>query len=206
MKKFNPIWLFIAFAAIAQGVMWVNLFSLIHDGILVYIGGIPAGLAIVGLIVYSANLLPRVQSARARRGGWVMLVLTMIAEPIVLGVVNWWFMPADFRLTLGSYIVAGGASLIVSFVLVLGALVDRSLVPAEKSQATQKPAEQPAQIRSAKKKSAQKSLSEIPCRYAGAGCDRTFAKQNAANAHARSCGFKPTIAMPVDVSQKAGKP
>lgn len=132
MKKFNPVWLFIACAAVAQGVMWVNLFSLIHSGILVYIGGIPAGLAIVGLIVYSANLLPRVQSNRARRAWWIMLTLVMIAEPVVLGVVNWWFMPAAFRLTLGSYIVAGGASLIVSFVLVLGALVDRSLLPAEK--------------------------------------------------------------------------
>jgi hypothetical protein len=132
VKKFNPVWLFIACAAVAQGVVWVNLFSLIHSGILVYIGGIPAGLAIVGLIVYSSNLLPRVQSNRARRAGWIMLTLVMIAEPVVLGVVNWWFMPAAFRLTLGSYIVAGGASLIVSFVLVLGALVDRSLLPAEK--------------------------------------------------------------------------
>jgi hypothetical protein len=129
----------------------------------------------------------------------------MIFEPVVLGVVNWWFMPADFRLTLGSYIVAGGASLIVSFVLVLGALVDRSLLPAQQSQKPQTPAEKPAQIRSAKKKSAQKPLSEIICRYAGAGCDRTFASQNAANAHARTCGFKPTVAMPIDVSQKANK-
>jgi hypothetical protein len=43
---------------------------------------------------------------------------------------------------------------------------------------------------------------QISCRYAGAGCERKFAKQNSANAHAKSCGFKPTISMPIDVSAK----
>lgn len=132
MRKFNPVYLLVAFAAIAQGVMWVGVFSLIHPGVLSYVGGIPAGGAIVGLVVYSANALPRVQAKRARQGGWVMLVLTIIAEPVVLGVVNWWSMPADFRAVAGSYIVAGGASLIISLVLVMGALVDRSLLPASK--------------------------------------------------------------------------
>jgi hypothetical protein len=151
VKKFNPVWLMIAFAALAQGVLWVNVFSLIHHGPLVYIGGIPAGLAIVGLVTYSANALPRVQSARARRGGWIMLTLTMIAEPIVLGVVNWWFMPADFRLSFGSYIVAGGTSLVISLVLVMGALVDRSLLPTEKpapkpATETPKPARNPKKV------------------------------------------------------------
>lgn len=73
----------------------------------------------------------------------------------------------------------------------------------EQRRKPQKVAATPAQARSAKR--AAKS-SGISCRYAGAGCGRMFASQNAANAHARSCGYKPTIAMPVDVSQKAGKP
>ena len=133
MKKFNILYIPIVLAAIAQGVLWVNLFSLIHHGIMAYIGGIPAGLSIVTLVTYSANALPRIQSKRARQGGWIMLVLVLIAEPIVLGVVNWWYMPAAFQATVGSYVVAGGASLVISLVLVLGALVDRSLVPAEKT-------------------------------------------------------------------------
>ena len=37
------------------------------------------------------------------------------------------------------------------------------------------------------------SLSKTVCRYAGAGCARTFASQNAANAHARTCEYKPTV-------------
>jgi hypothetical protein len=149
MKKL--IYTLIAFAALAQGVMWVGVFSLIHPGVMSYIGGIPAGLAIVGLVTYSANALPRVQSKRARDGGWVMLVLTMIAEPVVLGVVNWWFMPADFKSLFVSYLVAGGASLVISLVLVMGAMVDRSLLPTEKPAAqpvaaTPKPARNPRKV------------------------------------------------------------
>lgn len=59
--------------------------------------------------------------------------------------------------------------------------------------------EKPAKNRSAKEKT---RSAEIICRYAGAGCGRKFASQNAANAHAAKCGFKPTIAMPVDVSKQ----
>lgn len=132
MTKFKPIHGFILSAALAQGVMWVNVFSLIHSGLWAYIGGIPAGLAIVGLVVYAANSLPRVQSARARKSGWILLILVVIVEPIVLGVVNWWSMPGDFRELFVSYPVAGGASLVITLALVLGSLLDRSLLPAEK--------------------------------------------------------------------------
>lgn len=41
----------------------------------------------------------------------------------------------------------------------------------------------------------------VACRYAGAGCERT-GNQQAMNAHARSCKFKPTISMPKDIDQK----
>lgn len=39
----------------------------------------------------------------------------------------------------------------------------------------------------------------VPCPHAGAGCTRT-GTQNAMNAHASKCGFKPTISMPADIS------
>lgn len=44
---------------------------------------------------------------------------------------------------------------------------------------------------------------QFSCLNAGAGCDRVFASRNAANAHARSCPFKPTISMPVEEKAKA---
>lgn len=195
MRK--AIYTLLALAALAQGVMWVNVFSLIHHGVLVYIGGIPAGLAIVGLVVYSANSLPRVQSKRARNGGWVMLILSMMAEPVVLGVVNWWFMPADFKALFVSYLVAGGASLVISLVLVMGALVDRSLLPVERSQSETSKSQSETK---AKGKSAKRIKAEFACRFAGAGCSQKFASQNAANAHARGCVYKP-IAVDLQVKK-----
>lgn len=133
-QAINSLYIPILLAALSQGVMWVGVFSLIHSGPLAYVGGIPAGLAIVWIITRSANQLPRIQAKRARQAGWVFLVLVIAIEPVVLGVVNWWSMPATFQSLFASYLVAGGASLIISLVLVMGALVDRSLVPVEKVQ------------------------------------------------------------------------
>lgn len=48
---------------------------------------------------------------------------------------------------------------------------------------------------------AAKPAAIVPCRYAGAGCERT-GSQPAMNAHARSCRFKPTIVMPVEEKKK----
>lgn len=192
MKKI--IYFLIGCAALAQGVMWVNVFSLIHHGVLVYLGGIPAGLSIVGLVVYSANSLPRVASKRARQGGWIMLALTMLAEPVVLGVVNWWFMPPDFKVLPVSYVVAGGASLAITFALVLGSLVDRSLVPAEKQEPKQK------------KQKAAELKAEISARpaFECAACGYAAKSQKALNGHQRkhkqiigyTASFKPITAEP----------
>ncbi len=69
-------------------------------------------------------------------------------------------------------------------IILAGAIAGKSLIhsPSE--------AKKPAERKPAKKKI---RSAEIDCRYAGAGCGRTFATQNSANAHARTCKFKPTI-------------
>ncbi len=175
MKTNKIIYVFILCAALAQGVMWVNVFSLIHHGLLVYVGGVPAGLAVVSLVVYSANSLPRVQSKRARQGGWFLLFLVIVFEPVVLGVVNWWAMPTEFRALPVSYVVAGGASLVISLVLVMGALVDRSLIPAEKpAKAKRKPA----------KASYKSTQPAFVCKVADCPA-KPFGSQSALNAHQR---------------------
>ena len=87
-------------------------------------------------------------------------------------------------------------------IMLTGATAGKSLISQSEEKPSLKSAERPTKTRSAKKKPLSKSLSGIPCGYAGAGCGRTFVSQNAANAHARTCGFKPTIAMPIDVSKK----
>lgn len=87
-------------------------------------------------------------------------------------------------------------------IVLAGAIAGKSLVSHGEENKPPKPAERPAKPRSAKKQSLSKPLSDIPCRFAGAGCDRTFASQNAANAHARTCEYKPTVSMPVEISQR----
>jgi hypothetical protein len=132
MKHFKFSYVLITLAALAQGVMWVNVFKLLHPGILAYIGGVPAGLAIVGLVARSATVLPRVTSKRARTAGWMFLGLLVVTEPIVLGFANWQAIYPQFQSLAVSYVVSGGASLTISIALILGAIVDRSLVPVEK--------------------------------------------------------------------------
>lgn len=39
---------------------------------------------------------------------------------------------------------------------------------------------------------------KFECAHAGAGCERVFASQNAANAHSRTCQFKPIASMPAE--------
>jgi hypothetical protein len=136
MKKL--IYFLIGCAAIASGTLWVSVFDLVHDGWLVYTGGIPAGVAIVGLVVYAANALPRVQSKRARNAGWGVLILLAVVEPVVLGFANFPKIIHQEISNLGANVVAGGASLTITLALVLGALVDRSLIPAEKQELKQK--------------------------------------------------------------------
>ena len=132
MKHIKFSYILIACLALSQGILWLNVFSLFHHGILVYLGGIPAGLGIVGIITRSANLLPRVPSKRARNAGWAFLIILILIEPFVLGFANWPVVMNTSITITGSYVVAGGTSLVVTLALVLGAIVDRSLIPVEK--------------------------------------------------------------------------
>ena len=111
------------------------------------------------------------------------------------------FLLSPTTITLSLYVpssvftsIAWAASPDLAIVLA-GAIAGKSLVAKSEEKPSLKSAQKPLKRRSAK-------VSEIVCRYAGAGCGRKFVSQNAANAHARTCGFKPTISMPVDVSRK----
>jgi hypothetical protein len=171
MKHFKFSYILIALAAIAQGVIWINVFKLLLGGIWIYIGGIPAGIAIVGLTVKSANLLPRVQSKRARETGWGLLFLLMVVEPLVLGNANY------IEMSVKSYIIAYGASFAISLVLVLGALVDRSLVPAEKH------IEPKVKQKKQTEKQEQKQPEQIASAFTCSVCNYPAISQKALNGH-----------------------
>lgn len=193
MKKFNPIWL-PYMGAFVQAV----LFGLAgYDYFNLGPWGAAAGLG-VGAVV---NLSMAVASSRvsdiakARKPlAYLSLVGLFCLSPVIIcSSLGWsianlsWSLAADLS------------------ILLTGAIAGKSLISHSEPAATPKPAEQPAQRRSAKKKSAQRSLSEIPCRFAGAGCDRTFVSQNAANAHARTCEYKPIASMPVEMAERKVK-
>jgi len=58
---------------------------------------------------------------------------------------------------------------------------------------------------SGRSKTRAKQPANIPCPHAGAGCGYMGTSQNAVNAHAGKCKFKPTISMPLDLQNKVEK-
>lgn len=131
---------------------------------------------------------------------YVTLGLLLILSPIAVAPAAHISMTAVTSDVLRWLVAAVWASLPDLSILLTGAIAGKSLV--QDGIIPQRPlSETPASLKRKKK-----SLSEFECRYAGAGCERKFASQNSANAHARSCGFKPTIAMPINVTvQKEGR-
>lgn len=105
--------------------------------------------------------------------------LTIIPNPYWRGVVSLvWGMLPDLAVALAGFIAGKG-------------LVEQG---AGKPQRQGAGRSAKGKSRSAKKS---KVRANISCRYAPQ-CDRTFVSQNAANAHARTCGFKPIAVMPAE--------
>lgn len=193
MKKFNPVSLPYMGAAVQAVLFGLSGYKYFNLGLWGAAAGLGVGAVVNLSMAVASSRISDIAKSRKALAYLSLIGLYCLSPVIICSSLGW-------SLANLSWSLAADTS-----ILLTGAIAGKSLVSQSDEKRPQKPAEQPAQSRSAKKKVAQKSLSEIPCRYAGAGCDRIFAKQNAANAHARSCGFKPTIAMPVDVSQKATK-
>ena len=157
-KKINFAYVLIGCLAFGSAALWVNVFSLFHEGILSYVFGIPVGAGIVGTLARSANILPRVQSKRARDAGWILLGAMVIVEPVVLAFANYPVIMGYKIDTLGGWIIAGGASVVVTITLALGSVVDRSLVSVAKPEKPQ--GETVDKPRATKKKVARKPISD----------------------------------------------
>ena len=217
--KFGTILL--SLAALVNLARWTGLFTFSDHApawvrevipFLDTISGLFTGLAIAGSLAFVSHRLGMLQPFTPK-GRPVMRFWGALVSEVLILVLSAFLLPPYIRMTtpaqlraeisdLGTWSVM--AVLVGDLIIVAIALADGKSAGFTRS----KP-ERPKKTRSAKssgrsvkKKSLSKSLSEIPCGYAGAGCPRTFASQNAANAHARTCGYKPTIAMPIDVSKK----
>lgn len=157
----------------------------------------------VGTAFISGKLGAKLTKARLRLT-WGAFILLLVLEPVILAPITMMDMPEALRETLGgmawpwAVVLALVPSLVLAGVAVAnGGIVEAAQPSAPKSQSEpqsgQSEAERPQANGKRARKSQSEPQSEIPCRYAPA-CDRTFASQNAANAHARGCAHRPALA------------
>ena len=163
------------------------------------------GVISIGTAFISGRLGAKLTKARLRLT-WIAFVTLLVLEPVILAPITMMDMPDELRNTLGGFawawavILALVPSLVLAGVSVASGGVVDAVAPAPQSKPQSDASEDEKPLSGGKRsqKSQPKPPSEFVCAHAGAGCDRTFASQNAANAHARTCQFKPTVSMPVE--------
>lgn len=209
--KFGTILLVLA--ALVNLARWTGLFifsnhapAWVRDVIPVLdaISGLFTGLAIAGGLAFVSHHLGRLQPFTPK-GRPVMRFWGAVLSEIGILVMSAFLLPPYIRMTtpqelrveisnINTWSVM--AVLVGDFIIVAVALADGKSAGFTRS----KP-ERPQKSRSAKKKArsatSSKARASFNCHYAPS-CQRTFFSQNAANAHARGCIFKPTISMPIE--------
>lgn len=220
MKKNKSIkfgTLLLVLAALVNLARWTGLFTFsdhapvwVRDVIPVLdtVSGLFTGLAIAGGLAFVAHRLGGLQPFTPK-GRPVMRFWGAVISELLILILSAFLLPPYIRMTTPAELRAEipnlntwsvMAVLVGDFVIVSIALADGKAAGFTRS----KP-ERPQKKRSAKpsKGSAKgsKKVKLVECRYAGAGCKRT-GSQNAMNAHARSCEFKPTISMPKEALQE----
>ena len=134
---------------------------------------------------------------------WITLGLLLLLEPTILAPITMTHLPVSMETLLHPimrWVWSVVLALVPSLVLAGVSIANGGLVEAVASKPLSETQSDAGSL-PAKKNSRLKSLSkpqaEFPCRHAPQ-CGRTFKTQNAENAHAGRCGFKPTISMPIE--------
>lgn len=160
-----------------------------------WVGLVTAGL--LGLLISFGMALASSKindiAKKRKPAAWVAFLLLAVISPAFVGVAMWIALDV-ITLPLWRVVVAALWGLIPDGgVALVGFIVGKGMVAAETKQS------EPQSEPKAKGKSAKRIKATVECKFAGAGCGQKFATQNAANAHARGCAYKPTI---IDVSEK----
>ena len=187
------------FGALVQAV----LFSIAGNQFFPVLGWL-AGLGVGMVVNYSIALASsRVNDVAEKRKPMAktMLYLMLVISPATITLSL--FKPA-------SVFTAIAWAVCVDFSIVLaGAIAGKSLIPQSEPKSKTATRSGRGSDRSAKKSGRSKPhsivVAEIACRYAPQ-CSRTFTSQNAENAHAGRCGFKPLATLLTSVEQKVEKP
>lgn len=151
-------------------------------------------------------------SAKRKAGSYVFLTVLMLFSPILIGTATFLHLTQIDNLIWRGIVSAvwgvlpDGATALAGFISGKGSFEQ---APASGSRRSGAKSDGSAKA-SGRSKSQSKAQFTAACRYAPQ-CDRTFVKptqqaaNNAANAHARTCGFKPTvISLPAEL--KVEKP
>jgi hypothetical protein len=167
---------------------------------------IAAGMLIMDILAYNQgmkNKTEREELSMPVWSAWAILAGCVLAEVTLSLLVVVIPGALSFGVLVFPLMSAAGVFAFTTRVSLQQRAADRERTRAEKKkpQPAAEATAQPAKSRSAKKPTTQPSLSDVPCPHAGAGCARSFLSQNAANAHAGRCKFKPLVAMPAEYAQ-----
>ena len=222
--KFGTVLLWMA--ALVNLARWTGVFTLskhspawITNILPVFdaISGLVTGLVIAGGLAFVAHRLGGLQPFTSK-GKPVMRFWGSILGELAILIMSAFLLPPYIRMTMPVELRAEipDVHLWSVMAVLVGDLIIVAIALADVKAAgfTRSKDERPQKVRSAKGSgrsardgSRSKPLSQakatVECRYAPQ-CERTFTKdtmvaaRNAANAHARTCGYKPTVMMPED--------
>lgn len=156
----------------AGAIVQAVLFSIAGNAHFPFMGwllGLGVGVVVNWAVAYASSRISDIAKSRKALGIFGMASLMAISPVVICSSLGWTV--SNF-----SWAVACDLSILLS-----GAIAGKSLIPADVPQKS-------AEAEPAKKKPARPSFA---CGNAAAGCGKTFASQNAANAHGRSCQYKP---------------
>lgn len=166
--------------------------------------------ASVGTAFIAGKLGARLTKAR-KILTWCAFVAVLILEPIILAPITMTHMSASMSALLGpgfswiwSVVMALVPSLILAGVAVAnGGLVEATAQPAQSDGSGSLSGADAGSAKGSGRSSKGKlPLKVFECPHTGAGCTVTKTTQEAINAHAGRCKFKPTISMPKEEEVK----
>jgi hypothetical protein len=224
-KNFKFGTILLVLAALVNLARWTGLFTFsdhapvwVRDVIPVLdvISGLFTGLAIAGGLAFVAHRLGGLQ-AFTPKGRPVMRFWGALISGVLILFLSAFLLPPYIRMTTPAELRAEirdldtwsvMAVLVGDLIIVAIALADgksagftRSTPERKKTARSAKPKSRSVKL-SKRSATASKKAATLPfsCHYAPS-CQRTFKTQNAANGHARSCEFKPTISMPAETAK-----
>lgn len=169
----------------------------------VSLGGLMLGVIVNVIVALAATRLPAIKGKTRIPAAWTGFALLLVLSPALIAPGLYLLfenlaMPEGLQI----FLSIGLASAPDLAIAVGGFVAGKSLIPLLNEEKSHSETERTARGRRARKGHRSAAAQWVACRFAGAGCEEIFGSQNAENAHARWCKFKPTISMPAEEAKK----